>query len=113
MRKDTKYNTRTLLKRRFLAVAAATIGLSLLPFLLLFLTRLTYQSKPEEQRSASERLMPQACDVDVSDIILSGGSAMIVDNELNVTPLGGEPIFEEKTLSGKEWSDFLLEIDDV
>ncbi len=113
MRKDTKYNTRTLLKRRFLAVAAATIGLSLLPFLLLFLTMNTYQSKPEEQRSASERLMPQACDVDVSDIILSGGSAMIVDNELNVTPLGGEPIFEEKTLSGKEWSDFLLEIEDV
>ena len=113
MKKNKKYNTRTLLKNRFFAVAAATIGLSLLPVILFLITTLAFQTDPTEQISASERLMPQASDVDVSDYIANGGSAMIVDNELNVTPLGGEPILETETLSGKEWADFLYEMDNT
>ena len=110
MSKNKKYNTRTLLKRRFFAVAAATIGLSLLPVILFLITMLAYQTDPTEQISASERLMPQACDVDVSDYIADGGSAMIVDNALNVTQLGGKPIWNENRFSEKEWADFLNEM---
>lgn len=57
--------------------------------------------------------MPQACDIDVSDYISEGGSAMTVDNELNVTPLGGKPIWEKETFTEKEWAEFLLGMDDT
>ena len=113
MKKNKKYNTRTLLKRRFFAVAAATIGLSLLPVILFLITMLAYQTDPTEQISASERLMPQACDVVVSDYIADGGSAMIVDNALNVTQLGGKPIWDKAAFSEKEWADFLAAIDSM
>ena len=107
MKKNKKYNTGTLLKRRFFAVAAATIGLSLLPVILFLIITLAYQTEPTEQISAAERLMPQACDIDVSDYIAEGGSAMTVDNSLNVTQLGGEPIWDKAAFSETEWSDFL------
>ena len=113
MSKNKKYNTRTLLKRRFFAVAAATIGLSLLPVILFLITALAYQTDPTEKTSASERLMPQACDVDVSDYIADGGSAMIVDNALNVTQLGGKPIWDKAAFSEKEWADFLAALDNM
>ena len=102
MKKNKKYNTRTLLKRRFFAVAAATIGLSILPYVLLFIVTLTYETEPAKQVSASEMLMPQSSDVDVSDYIADGWSAMIVDNELNVTSLGGEPIFDKSAFTATE-----------
>ena len=113
MNKNKKYNTRTLLKRRFFAVAAATIGLSLLPVILFLITMLAYQTDLTEQTSASERLMPQASDVDVSDYIADGGSAMIVDNALNVTQLGGKPIWDKAAFSEKEWADFLAALDNM
>ncbi len=113
MNKNKKYNTRTLLKRRFFAVSAATIGLSLLPVILFLITMLAYQIDPTEQISASERLMPQACDVVVSDYIADGGSAMIVDNALNVTQLGGKPIWDKAAFSEKEWADFLAAVDNM
>ena len=100
MRKNQKDNTKALLKQRFIAVIAATIVLSLLPFLLLFMTMLAYPSSSSEQRSASERLMPQTCDVDVTDYISGGRSAMIVDNALHVTPLGGKAIWDHQQFHG-------------
>lgn len=109
--KNKKFNTQTLLKRRFFAVAAATIGLSILPYLLLFIVILTYETKPAKQVSASEMLMPQSSDVDISDYIADGWSAMIVDNELNVTSLGGEPIFDKSAFTETEWADFIFSLD--
>ena len=113
MKKNKKYNTGTLLKRRFFAVAAATIGLSLLPVILFLIITLAYQTDPTEQISASERLMPQAHDVVVSDYIADGGSAMIVDNALNVTQLGGKPIWDKAVFTETEWADFLAAIDNM
>ena len=57
--------------------------------------------------------MPQACEVDVSDYITDGGSAMLVDSELNVTSLGGKPIWDKASFTEKEWADFLLDMDDT
>ena len=113
MKKNKKDNTEALLKQRFIAVVAATIGLSLLPILLLFVTMLAYPSRPSEQLPASERLMPQACDVDVADYISGGGSAMIVDNALHVTSLGGKAIWDKTSFSETEWANFLLDMDTV
>ena len=111
MKNNNKYNTRTLLKNSFFAVAAATVGLSLLPIVLLYIVTFVYDTAQVKYLPASERLMPQASDVDVSDYIADGGSAMIVDNSLNVTLLGGEPIWEKEMFSGKEWADFLFQLD--
>jgi Osmosensitive K+ channel histidine kinase len=113
MKKNKNHNTHTLLKNRFITVVVATIALSLLPFLLMFLTIITYQKKSFEKISAAERIMPLSSDVDVSDYISSGGSAMIVDNELHVTLLGGKPIWKKASFSETEWADFLHDIDDV
>lgn len=111
--KNKKFNTQTLLKRRFFAVAAATIGLSILPYLLLLIVTLAYDTEPAKQVSASEMLMPQSSDVDVSDYIADGWSAMIVDNELNVTSLGGEPIFDKSAFTETEWADFIFSLDNT
>ena len=113
MEKSTGHNTRALLKKRFFIVAVATIGLFLLPLLLLFISMHAYQPKTAKHISASERITPQAKDVDVSDYIADGGSAMIVDKNLNATLLGGKPIWDKAVFSEEEWTDFLIDIDEM
>ena len=113
MKKNKNNDPRTLLRYRFFTVAAAMIGLSLLPVILFLIIKLAYQADPAKHISASERLMPQARDVDVSDYIADGGSAIIVDNSLNVIQLGGKPIWDKAAFSETEWADFLASIDNL
>ncbi|MCR5249722.1 MAG: HAMP domain-containing histidine kinase [Lachnospiraceae bacterium] len=90
-----------------------TIGLSLLPFFLIFIDQLIYRIDPAVHVSAAERIAPEVEDVDVSDYIAEGGSAMIVDKDLNVTLLGGKPIWNRASFSEEEWTDFLTGMDEV
>ena len=113
MKKNKNNDPRTLLRYRFFTVAAAMIGLSLLPVILFLIITFAYQADPAKHISASERLMPQACDVDVSDYLADGGSAIIVDNSLNVIQLGGKPIWDKAAFSENEWADFLASIDNM
>ena len=98
---------------RFFGVAAVTIGLSLLPFILFFIMTFAYHTDPAKHISAAERLMQHSCDIDISDYISDGGSAMVVDNELNVTPLGGDPIWDKAEFTETEWTDFLYDISET
>lgn len=110
---NTRHNIRTLLIKRFFFFAVVTIGLSLLPLLLLFISMHAYQPKTAKHISASERITPQAKDVDVSDYNADGGSAMIVGKDLKVTLLGGNPIWNKAAFSEEEWTDFLIDIDEM
>lgn len=111
MEKSKRHNTLTLLIKRFFFVAVVTIGLSLLPLLMLFISMQVYQPENARHISAAERITPQAEDVDVSDYIADGGSAMIVGKDLKVTMLGGNPIWNKAVFSEGEWTDFLIDID--
>ena len=108
---NTRHNTPTLLIKRFFFFAVVTIGLSLLPLLLLFISMHAYQPKTVRRISAAERITSQAKDVDVSDYIADGGSAMIVGKDLKVTMLGGNPIWNKAAFSEEEWTHFLIDID--
>ena len=99
--------------KRFFFVAVVTIGLSLLPLLLLFISMQVYQPENARHISAAERITPQAEDVDVSDYIADGGSAMIVGKDLNVTLLGGNPIWNKAVFSEGEWTDFLIDLEEM
>ena len=106
-------STRNYLNKRFAGVVAAVLAVSLLPLILLVITTKITNASSEKTIGASDRLRPSASDVDVSDYIADGGSAMIVDNDLNVTLLGGTAICENDRFTSEEWADFLVRTNDV
>lgn len=106
-------STRNYLNKRFAGVVVAVLAVSLLPLILLVITTKIMNASHETTIGASDRLRPSASDVDVSDYIADGGSAMIVDNNLNVTLLGGTAICENDRFTSEEWADFLVRSNDV
>ena len=98
------------LRRRFLRVILATIGFMVLPILLIVLTQTLTENAKKTPIRAWDRLKSSYREIDVSDHVSDGGSAMVVDDELNVIPLGGDPLVETDRFSTADWTGYLQEI---
>lgn len=110
MKKNKKIQTtRRYLRNKFLNVIFATFGFVILPAVLLVIVQDISIKNDDviQMRSASERLEASYKNIEVSDFLEIGGSAMVVDEELQVIPLGGTPILEQNSLSKAQWTQFL------
>lgn len=107
MRERKIQTTRKYLRQKFIRVILAALGFAFLPFFLIFVLQKLFSVSTEHEKEASEWLCESREDVDVSDALEKGWSAAIVDEDLHVTSLGGDAIFEKEELSEEEWTAFL------
>lgn len=66
------------------------------------------KSMPITEFPAEKIIRADAAAIDVTEVLRRGGSAALVDGEGNVTPLGGDSLFEKQKLSMTEWTEFLI-----
>lgn len=109
-RRKKVQNTRKYLRLRFLRVILATIGFAILPFVLIVLIQGLSVGNVPYTFNASDYLRDDMADIDVSAILDNGGSAAVVDGNLNVKHLGGKKIIESDALTKAEWTEFLCSI---
>lgn len=101
------------MRRRFLRVILATFGFALIPFVLIVLLQKIYVSSENNLKNAAERLEDSYTEIDVSDYVASGGSAMVVDENLTVVNLGGPAICGKTAFTMEEWTEFLHKTGEV
>ena len=92
-------------------VILATFGFVFLPELMTLLGQGSTMRPNRVQSSAEELLQESWQDIDASEYLNDGGSAMVVDSELNVISLGGDDMTEGKSVfSLSEWTQYLIDI---
>ena len=101
--------TRKYLRQKFVRVILAALGFAFLPFFLMFVIQNLLGARTGHEKEVTEWLRESREDVDVSEALKKGWSAAIVDEDLYVTHLGGNDIFEKDRLSKEEWTSFLCE----
>lgn len=105
--KNKVKSTRIYMRRRFIKVILATFGFVLIPFFIIAVLEAGYRKNNIPGPGAAERLKDSYNDIDVSDYVEAGGSAMVVDEDLNVINLGGPAICDKSSFDMEEWTAFL------
>ena len=80
-------------------VILATFGFVFLPVLMTLLGQGSTMRPNRVQSSAEELLQESWQDIDASEYLNDGGSAMVVDSELNVISLGGDDMSHQEVVS--------------
>lgn len=101
--------TRKYLRQKFARVILATFGFAFLPFLIILVLQNLYGKSVPNEKEAADWIRESPEDIDVSAVLKKGWSAAVVDEDLYVTHLGGDEIFEKDRLSLEEWTTFLCD----
>ena len=114
MRSSKIRTTRNYLRRIIIRAIVVTMALAFLPILIMAVVQILPSARSGAYViNAEDYLAENAADVDVSDALADGWSAVMVDDELRVTSLGGDEFLEPGTLSAGEWTDFLRSTGEV
>ena len=108
--KTSSMTTRNYLRRKFVHIILATLGFVLIPIFVLGIIEGITGNPDATHISAEERLQTSYKDIQIDDVVDLGGSAMVVNKQYEVIPLGGKPICDRSSFSEKEWTDFLVSV---
>ena len=93
--------------RLFVTIVVTLLIVTILPLGIISFASKVFSKDQSDIMPASERLCADPRDIDVQGCLNDYRSAAVVDEDLNVTELGGKRIFDKDKLTMAEWTYFL------
>ena len=100
--------TREYIRRIIIRAIIVTLAFAFLPLLLIVISQGSTSIQSDSPISAANSYLKETInDIDVTEAVSDGWSVAVIDEDLHVTSLGGDVIFDKSDLTISEWTEFL------